>query len=237
MHLFGRPDPAPGELPTGGSAHQPPAPPPPPAPPAHAAPPAHDDAEAEPPTPPKWLPMRLQQAERTTLKKLGFESFEAAQDRLKRVKEIEDREEQTRLANLSELEREKAQRAKLELDLATERSQRESAEQQARLTAACAARGVQNLDYARYLYGEARKAEPTLTEADTIVRFLGNEQQRAALGVAAVPPASAPVNGAVPGAPPPPAPPTPSGAQPAFDASKATPAEWQAWRQANGLYP
>lgn len=226
------PDPAPSELPTGGSPHAPPTPgAPPAAPPAPAS--AGDDAE--PPSPPKWLPMRLQQAERAQLKKLGFESLEQAQARLAKAKEIEDQEEAKRLANLSELEREKAQRATLEAQLVTERKSRETAEAQSRLVAACATAGVKNVSYAQFMVDSIRKAEPSLTEAEALARLTRDETQRGALGLVTAPPAPAPITTgpAGGGTPPTPTPsPTPGGE---FNAATATPAEWTKWRKENGI--
>jgi hypothetical protein len=216
-----------------------PATPPPAAPPAvapPAAPPAPPpaDGETEPAVAPKWLGMRLDQTRRSTLKKLGFDTEEQAQARLTRAKELEDQEEARKQAAMTELDREKALRTKAETDLATEKRAREQADAQARLVAACAESGVKNVAYAQYLLGEARKADPTLTEAAALANFLKDDAQRAALGLPPIAPAPNPLNTAPPlpnQAPPP----GPGGAPPGFDASKATPAEWADWRKRNGI--
>lgn len=178
--------------------------------------------------------MRLEQQARTTLKALGFDTPEAAQARLAKAKELEDQEAARQQAAMTELDREKALRTKAEADLATEKKAREQADAQARLVAVCAESGVKNVAYARYLLDDARRAEPTLSEADALARFLKDEAQRAALGLPPIAPTQVPTTTAPPlpgnGAPPP-AP----GTAPVFDATKATNAEWLKWKRENGI--
>lgn len=221
------PPPAPPQPdpPAPGNAN-PPNPPAPPAPPQPAGPSGGED---EPSVAPKWLNMRLAQAKTSALKALGFESEEQAKERLGALKKLEDEAEERRKASLSEVEREKEARlaAERERDAATQRAN--AVERAAKVTRACAERGIKNVDYAEFVLAKAELSADFGQVLDGLIAERPGLKEALQL---TVPTTSVTPPNTNPGIqPPPPAPPAP----PANDAMAMKADDWAKERQRLGI--
>lgn len=162
------------------------------------------------------------------LKSMGFESEEALRASVKAA-------EDARQAQLTAEQR-------LNEQLATERARADKAETEltearftARLTQLCAARGIVDMDYARYLVEQAAGGQDNFDAGVFLDQQLQNPQRKLALGVSGPPvvvnspTTNSPVNPNL--APPAPAP--PNGQNGPVDTMKMSATEFKAYERSN----
>ena len=223
-----------------------------PPPPAPAPAPAPANTTPEVPVdgvPDEALADRLRRQARANreavLKELGFSSVEEAQAFKAKADADAAAEEERKRAEMSELERVRAEKAVTEQALATERSRAEAAERAseeaailAHLQGLCAARGIKNPDYALFKLEKAVNGLEDGAELDEVAfldDLIKDPRERYSLGVDADAPAPAarPATTTPPSTQPAP---TPGGVVPEFDASTATPEEMSKRLDALGFH-
>lgn len=195
---------------------------------------------------PDWLHERLERAKKSALKEaLGIGDAKEVKDRLARLGELEKQAEEAKKAQMSEVERLKAEAAELlkARDAAVERA--DMVEHQARIYQLLANQGVKNLDYGFWAINAQwqKQAEgEELDERAFLDTLLKDPTQRAACGIVDAAPATPP---AVKGAPAtttpaigaPPQPPAPNGAPqvPGKTAMEWSPDELATYKSRHGL--
>jgi hypothetical protein len=188
-----------------------------PAPVPDPAPQQQDDPEIKLTT--KQLNARLERSRSSALKEVwGTDNVDEIRAKQTRLKELEDQEEATKRAQMTEIERHKADAA------AAKAAQAAAEEQLAEVRFAgivsdnCAKLGITNLNYAKYLAASRADALPEGQQLDVeqfLKEQLDDPQVKAALGLSApVKVIDKPVDTSPAGGKPP-APPPPAGGVPA----------------------
>jgi hypothetical protein len=173
--------------------------------------------------------MRLAQAQKSLLKTLGFDSEDQAKERLGALKKLEDEAEERRKAQLSEVEREKEARLTAERERDAARQRADATERAAKVTRACAERGIKNVDYAEYVLG---KAELSADFGQLLDGMMAERPDlKAALQLTVPTTTVTPPNTNTGAQPPPPAPPAP----PTNDALTMKDQDWARERQRLGI--
>jgi hypothetical protein len=154
---------------------------------------------------------RLARANRSQLKKLfGTDDVEQITGRWKQLDELTKAEEERKRAQMTEIERYKADLGAKDSELANTRAELAEIKFTAHVTGICAQLGIKNLDYAKWLVSSVAERLPEGQELDAskfLEERLAESQYAAAFGVAG---ASVAPKGASsspePGVQPPPAP-------------------------------
>lgn len=169
---------------------QPPNPAPTPQPPAPAPTPTPDP---EPPNGPitfrtqEELNKRLERAERAGIRKLGFDDPAKVKEIIENHAKLQAEAEEQRLQQLSEVEREREQRIKLEQEAARAVERAEEAEHKAYLFNVFAEKGVANFEYAYFKTVQALGNLDEGQELDPhefVDTMMADGRERAALGIA-----------------------------------------------------
>jgi hypothetical protein len=194
---------------------------------------------------PDWLHERLERAKKSALKEaLGIGDAKEVKARLDRLGELEKQAEEAKKAQMSEVERLKAEAAELlkARDAAVERA--DMVEHQARIYQLLAGQGVKNLEYGFWAINAQwqKQAEgEELDEKTFLDTLLKDPTQRAACGIVDAAPAVLPVKGApattTPAIGAPPVPPAPTGAPqvPGKTAMEWSPDELANYKSRHGL--
>lgn len=228
----GTPPAPPAPAPAGGT------PAPQPAPPATGAAGA-TGTEEELRFDPKSFQARLDRHSKSVLKDLGFESPEAAKAAREKLAAMEKAEEERKLAEMTEIDRLKAQLAAKEAAEAAAKAALAAEQFTAKLERSCFAKGAKNTAFARFLVEQAKaNAGGADIDVDAVLdAALKDESTKAALGivtappVVTVPPTTTPQNPQGVAPQPPPA----GNPSPAKSVKEMSPDEWRAWKQAHGM--
>lgn len=185
---------------------------------------------------------RVERETKKRLKDLGIDDVEQAKARLDAAAAAEKAAEEAKRAQMTEIERLRADQAKAQADAKEAMTRAEEAEMRAHLHRVFAEEGIRNFDYGFFAVTRKLATIPedeTLDERAYLRELAKDPTQAAALGIAP-PPAQAapsaqrpatstPVAGS---APLPPGAGAPAPAKTAFDMS---PAEWAAYKARNGI--
>jgi len=185
---------------------------------------------------------RLERETRKRLKDLGIDDPDAAKTRLDQLAAMEKANEDAKRAQMSEIERLRADQAKANADAKAAMSRAEEAELRAHLHRVFAEEGVKNFDYGFFAVTRKLESIPedeTLDERAFLRDLAKDPTQAAALGIAAPPAPPAPPGQrpatSTPAAGTPPLPPGAGAPAPAKTAFDMSPAEWAAYKARNGI--
>lgn len=188
---------------------------------------------------PKSFQARLDRHARSVLSGIGFESPEAAKAAREKLAALEKAEEERKLAEMTEIDRLKAQLSAKEAAEAAAKAALEAEKFTARLERSCFAKGAKNTGYARFLVEQARSAAGGAeVDVDAILdAALKDDASKAALGIATPAPVvttPATTTPTAPGsaAPVPPAPGSGNGVKSVKDMN---PDEYAVWKRSMGL--
>jgi len=187
----------------------------------------------------KSFQARLDRHARTVLSGLGFDSPEAAKAAREKLAALEKSEEDRKLAEMTEIDRLKAQLAQKDAAEVSARTALAAEQFTVKLERACASKGAKNTGYARFLVEQARAAANGAdVDVDALLdAALKDDSSKAALGIASAPPvvktgATSTPTGNGGAAPTPPAPGSANGLKSVKD---MTPDEYTVWKRSMGL--
>lgn len=182
---------------------------------------------------------RLARHHRTQLREtFGTEDATELKSRLERLAAYEAAEEERRKAQMTEIERAKAEAEEARVRAAKLEQELDARAFEARVAAACAAKGIRNTEYAMFSVIQAAESlgEGGSLDLDSyLAERLADPMTRAALGVESAPPVVATPATTTPVTSPGAAPPPPGVAPPAPSAFDLDTKAWAARKQALGL--